>query len=152
MNATQIVEALKSRKGQHVRATWQRTLKTLKDVPMVVTKRTSVWVRAGINYANLTSVREGIESGEREEVQPLKWGTWAQFPFIITHKGNDYVRLYPAVFENLKTQTRVEFFVDGLPASRESAQALCLASEFRDREDELTCFTLKAENILEIGD
>lgn len=151
MNATQIVEALKTRKGQHARVYWTRTLKTLKDVPCVVTKHTTAWVRAGINYANLASVREGIEAGEREEVQPLKWGTWSQFPFIITHKGNDYVRLYPAVFENLKTP-EVAYFIDGKEATAEECKALCLASEFREREDELTCFTINTANIQGIED
>lgn len=155
MQTHTIVSTLQNHKGQHVRATWKRQLKTLKGVVHTVEKQTSAWVRAGIDYANLSKVKEGIETGERGEVQPLKFGFWVQFPFIIRHtpKGSespvDYVRLYPATFANLKTPA-VEYFIDGKPATAEDVRPLCLASEFREREDELLCFTLKAESVLSI--
>jgi hypothetical protein len=115
MNAKQIVENLQNHKGQHVQACWTRPMKTRKDVPMSIVKRTCAYVRAGIDYANLRTVKEGVESGERAEVQGLKWGQWSEFPFIIAHKGVDYVRLYPAVFANLKPT--VEYSIDGKPAT-----------------------------------
>jgi hypothetical protein len=149
MNAKQIVENLQNHKGQHVQACWTRPMKTRKDVPMSIVKRTCAYVRAGIDYANLRTVKEGVESGERNEVQGLKWGAWSEFPFIIAHKGVDYVRLYPAVFANLKPT--VEYSIDGKPATRAEIEPYCLASEFRERDEETPCFTLKADSIVSIG-
>ncbi len=155
MNANEIVNALKGKSGRHVPAVWEKKMKTLKGVTLPITKKTTAYVRAGIDYANLSTVKEGVESGERGDVQGLPWGEWELFPFIIRHtpKGASvsfqYVRLYPAVFDNLKTT--VQYFIDGHPAKLEQVKPLCLASEFRDEEKEITCFTLRAENILSIG-
>lgn len=150
MKAQDIVNALKTRKGQHVTATWTRNLKTRADVAVVVTKQTTAHVRAGIDYANLASVKRDVESGERGEVQSLPWGEWTQFPFIISHKGQDYVRLYPATFANLKPV--VEYRIGGKLASVEEVKPLCLASEFRESGEAPACFTLKADSILSVGE
>jgi hypothetical protein len=149
LDAKAIVETLRTRKAQHVPATWERAMKTLKGTKENITKRTTAYVRAGIDYANLAAVKQGIEAGEREAVEPLPWGEWVAFPFIIAHKGAEYVRLYPAVFDNLKAT--VEYFIDGKPATVEQVRPLCLASEFRERDEAPLCFTLKAESIVSIG-
>jgi len=151
MNAQQIVESLKTRKGQHVQAVWQRLAKTLKACPMAVGKRTSAWVRAGIDYANLASVQNGIASGERGEVQSLPWGTWKQFPFVIENKGKEYVRLYPASFGNLSTP-QVEWTLDGKPTTYENVEQFLLESEKRKDNERPDCFTLSADSILSIGE
>jgi hypothetical protein len=154
MTSNQILAKIIEHKGQHVPAVWQRSLKTLKGVTQTVTKQTTAFVRAGIDYANLKSVKEGIESGERGEVQPLpSWSEWVQFPFILRHKenGTEYVRLYPASFDNLKEKNQVQYFLDGQPATLEQVRPLCLASEFRNSDEPLVCFTLKTESVLAIG-
>jgi len=150
MQATVIVSQLQGRKGQHVLAVWQRVAKTFKDCPMLITKRTSAWVRAGIAYANLAVVKEGIASGERGEVEEIKWAEWIQYPFILRHKAThkEYVRLYPAVFDNLKTPS-VEWAIDGKPAAYEQVEPYLLASEKRkDNEDRPLCFTLCADDVI----
>ncbi len=149
-DARAIVSALKEHKGQHQKITWCRSMKTLKTAGEIsVTKRTSAYVRAGIDYANLKTVQTGIETGERGEVQALPWGEWSEFPFIISHKGKDYLRLYPASFDNLRPS--VEYAINGIPATKEDCQPLCLASEFRDSEDRPECFTIKVESLVSIG-
>jgi hypothetical protein len=153
MNAKNIVETLKSRKGQHVFVAWKRALKTRKDTSAIVEKQTTAFVRAGINYANLASVREGIESGERGEVQPLPaWCEWEQAPFILRHKtnGTQYVRLYPSTFANLAPSVR--YFVNGNETDENGAKLYCLASEFREREESPACFMVKCDSITEIGE
>jgi hypothetical protein len=157
MEASAIVERLKGHKGQHVPIQWERTLKTLKGVEDVITKRTFAYVRAGIDYANLASVREGIESGEREEVQPLPASdVWVEFPFILrnTKTGEDKVRLYPATFTNLAERRRVEYFINGQPATFEQVRPLCRASEFPTSRggDAPACFTIKAKDVLGVVD
>jgi hypothetical protein len=151
MDARAIVAALMERKAQHVPCVWEREMKTRKECKAKVTKRTEAYVRAGIDYANLASVKSGIASGERDEVQALPWGEWIQFPFIIGHKDREYVRVYPATFENLQKKISVQYFIDGREVSKADVEPLCLASEFREREEETLCFTLKAESILAIG-
>lgn len=153
MNAKNIVEQLTTRKGQHVFVTWRRKLKTLKTCSLTIEKETKAFVRAGIDYSHLASVREGIASGEREEVQPLpSWCEWIQFPFTLRHKANrtEYVRLYPASFANLKPVVR--YFVNGIEAKAEDIKPFCYASEFEENETAPACFMVKAESISEIAE
>lgn len=150
MNALQIVQTIQDKKGQHVSATWQRQAKTRKGCPHIIAKRTSVYVRSGINFANLGEVKNGIEKGERGEVQSLPWGHWREgfFPFIIDHNGMEYIRLYPASFDNLKPS--VEWSLDGKPATFDDVKSFLLASEF-PKEEKPECFTVKAESVIEIN-
>ena len=151
MKAIEIVENLNGKKGQHISATWQRQAKTLKNCGVVVGKRTKVFVRSGINFANISEVKNGISQNERGEVQALPWGTWREgfFPYIIDHKGVEYVRLYPSAFDNLKPS--VEWTIDGKPATFDQVKPFLLASELPKDEKPL-CFTVKAESVLEIAE
>jgi hypothetical protein len=153
MKAIEIIQAVQNRKGQHVKVTWQRPAKTLKDCALTIAKRTSAYVRAGIEYANLATVKEAIASGERDEVQSLpSWSEWVQYPFISRHKqtGQEYVRLYPAVFANLKPE--VEWSIGGKPATYAECEPYLLASEKRKDDDERpACFSLKAEDVIAIA-
>ena len=152
MNAKLIVEQLQNRKGQHVSVTWRREMKTLKTCQDSIEKQTTAHVRAGINYANLASVKEGIATGERGEVQPLPtWQEWELFPFILKHKtkGTEYVRLYPAAFDNLIPS--VSYFRNGQPVDKESLRSECYASEFAESEERTPVFCIKAESVLNIG-
>ena len=109
-------------------------------------KKTSMTVRAGIDYANLATVREGIENGQRGEVKPLPWGEWERFPYTITHKGNRYVRLYP-----LQGKVKTTFFVDGSPVSREYFSGFLTPSESKKllSGDPPDCLTIKEENLVD---
>jgi len=152
MDANQIVSQLNGKAGQHVKVTWSRPAKTLKDCALAIGKRTSAWVRSGIEFANLASVKDGVESGERESVGKLPWGQWREGfrPYIIDHKGAEYVRLYPSTFANLGAE--VEWTIGGQPASYAEVEPYLLASEKRKEEKEaVECFTLKAESIVSIG-
>lgn len=143
MKATEIINKLRNRKGQHVGVQWSRPMKTRADVSATVIKSTRAFVRSGIDYANLATVKE---SGR--EVESLPWGQWAEFPFSIVHKGAEYIRLYPATFNNLRPV--VTYTVNGKIASADEVKPLCLASEFRESDDAPACFTVKAENIVSI--
>ena len=152
MNASQIVEQVKNRKGQHVLATWERPAKTFKDCPLTILKKTVAWVRAGIDYANLAIVKEGIANGERGEVEEITWADWIQHPFILRHKKTfqEYVRLYPAVFENLR-HPQVEWTIDGRVATWEQVEPHLLAEEKKENRNS-ACFMLKAETLVSIGE
>lgn len=155
MEANEIVRRLSEVKGQHVQVGWTSLITPNKENKgLRILKTTIAWCRAGINYAHLASVKEGIKSGERGEVQPLKWGEWELFPFIIKHtpKGSAevvrYVRLYPASFDNLKPQ--VSYLVNGIQKTRDEVKLLCPPSTFPDHEEPPACYAPKAENIFDI--
>ena len=152
MKAIEIYQTLKDKKGQHVSAVWKRPCKTLPGIAFNIAKRTETHVRAGIEFANLASVKNGIESGKRDTVGKLPCGQWRKGyrPFIIDHKGEVYVRLYPSSFGNLKSH--VEYTMDGMPATYEQVAPYLLASEKRKNDNTPECFTLRASSILSIGD
>ena len=111
---------------------------------VALAKRVRMVVRAGIDFANLKSVKDGIESGERGEVQPLAWGEWFLFPYVITHKGGYYFRLYPVA----GSKPTVIYTVDGEEVSREAWMGYLTPSERAKMEsgDRPECITVKAEN------
>lgn len=153
MNAVEIMENLKGKAGQHVRITWQRLCKTKVSFDGIIAKRTSAYVRSGISYANLTDVREGIESGKREPVEGLPWGQWREgyANYIIDHNDTEYVRLYPASFDNLKPS--VEWTLNGVPSTYEECEPYLLTSEKpRHNDKESPCFNVKAISVISIGE
>lgn len=157
MNIEDIKLTLASKKGANLKATWGKTLKTRKDARgFKVEKITSMVVRGGINYDNMAVVQEGRENGNLpSQNSGLPWGTWAEFPLHIEHKGTDYARFYPASGINVATGgefvPEVTYLVDGIKVTKCEAKALCLASEFPSREEKPLCFTIKADNVLTLG-
>ena len=145
----EIYEKLKRSPGAHIKVTWARPAKTFKGITHSIVKRTSVFVRAGINFSNLKVVKEGIESGERSEVQSLPWGQWREgyFPYIIDYKNTEYIRLYDASFNNLRPS--VEWTIDGIPTTFDKVKEFLLASEY-PTDERPDCFTIKAENVVKI--
>lgn len=148
MQAKQIVDALQNHKGQHLKVIWERQCKAK---GATVEKRVTAYVRSGIDYANLKTVREAIEARERGEVQPIwnGFGEWAQFPFVIRHvtKGTEYLRLYPSSFKNLRPST--EWKMNGKKTTYKKVERFLKSSELK--KDEIpSCFTVKAEDVQEI--
>ena len=118
-------------------------MKTRKGTASIVEKMVSGVFRAGINYDNKQSVQDKRESGELPAVNAgLPWGQWLIFPHVISHKGNLYLRIYPAN----QNQVKSEYFLNGISARREEIEPLCLASEFTERES-VECMTIKLENV-----
>ena len=110
-------------------------------------------VRAGINFANLSSVKDAIAEGTRGEVQALPWGEWLSFPYIIKHKDVEYFRLYPSNGANHHPKSM--FFVDGVEVDKETFAGYLTPSEASkilkpDVENIPECFTVKSSNILGI--
>lgn len=154
MRALEVVDALKGKAGQHVKVEWVRMAKTLKDCPFMIAKRTIAWVRSGISYSNLVDIKSQIEAGTREAVQGLPWGQWREgyANYIIDHKDKEYIRLYPASFDNLSTPV-VQWTLDGKPVDYQVVESFLLASEKRKEDEEkANCFTVNADSIVAIGD
>lgn len=144
-----ILEELNHKRGQNIPCVWKRDMKTRKGVTNHVEKISEAVIRAGINFEKLKAVQEARKSaGIEEQEHSLPWGQWSQFPFVISHKGQEYVRIYPA---SLDIHAKVKYLIDGREATPEEVRPLCLASEFPKEEKENLCFTLKNDSILRIG-
>jgi hypothetical protein len=159
LTADEILSKILSSKGQFVKAVWKSNptpAAAHKKAGIVLEKHTSAVCRAGINFANLSSVQQGIEEGTRGEVQSLPWGEWkidsegnSMFPYVITHKNADYVRLYP-------TDSRCEtiYFVNGSTVDKETFASYLTPSKAAkmSSDEKPECFTIKRENILATED
>ena len=146
MKAQEIISQIKGKAGQHVKAIWQRLAKTRKDCDCIIAKRTAAYIRTGIDYA-IRAANAAKETG------PLPWGEWMPgFEHrIITHKGAEYVRMYPATFANL--MPKVEWTLNGIPATYADVEPFLLASEKHKENDERPlCFTIKADSLIEIAE
>ena len=92
MNTASILSNVLAKKGQFGRATYQKRLKTRKGSAHVIEKRTSMTIRAGIDYDNLSAVKEKRANGDLPEVNNgLPWGSWVCFPYIISHNDKHYI-------------------------------------------------------------
>lgn len=143
---------LMTRKGQYMACRWTRTLKTLKHINDTVVKKTAAVCRAGISYDNIADVVEKRIQGELPaEPQPLAWGEWLAYPYIIRHQPKGaptpelYVRLYPSKNPQ-HGMVKVQYYLNGVETTREKVEPICLASEFRETS-ELDCFTLKLQHV-----
>jgi hypothetical protein len=152
LTADEILDKILSSKGQFVKAVWKSNPSPAaahKKAGVLLEKHTSAVCRAGINFANLSSVQEGIANGERGPVQELPWGEWKSFPYIIAHKEAEYVRLYP-------TDTRCEtiYFVNGDKVDKDTFTSYLTPSEAAKLSsgEKPECFTIKRENILATED
>lgn len=101
-------------------------------------KVTRTVARVGIPYKN--------PEGEVEnEGNPLPWGTWVKYPFLIQHRGKPYVRIYANA-----GQTRSSWFLDGKRVKLSEIQHMLLASETQARsipKSGVLTMSVKAENL-----
>lgn len=145
--AQSLIAAIENCKGRFSRCSFTSEVKPAaahKDKKLV--KTTTGVFRSGIDYAELSSVKEGIASGERGEVQSLPWGEWALFPWVISHKGVEYVRLYPAQGQ----RSTVVYSVDGAEVDKTTFQTYLTPSQCAEK-DAPTCITKKLAEIRFIG-
>jgi hypothetical protein len=158
LTADEILDKILSSKGQFVKAVWKSNPSPAaahKKAGVLLEKHTSAVCRAGINFAQLSAVKDAIAANERGEVQELPFGTWLHFPYIIKHtpKGSEdeqyYVRLYP-------TDSRCEtiYFVNGEKVDKDTFTSYLTPSEAAKLSsgEKPLCFTIKRENILATED
>ena len=132
-------------KGQFIAVEFTSTKAPRADFKnRVLTKNVRMVARAGIDFANLSVVKDGIADGSRGPIQTLPWGQWDQFPYTISHKGEMYYRLYP-VANNIP---KVTYFVDGNEVDKGSWMAYLTPSDQRAMVDGQVpqCITVKAAN------
>ena len=115
----------------------------------ILRKRTSGVFRAGVDFAKLRAVEEGIAEGTRGPVQGLAWGEWLHFPYIIRHtgKGTIYLRLYPVP----NNYPEVSYTVNGASVDKDTFNSYLTPSDAKGSDEPLLCFSVNAENIISIG-
>jgi len=149
ITAQEILSKILKSKGQFVKASWKSNPTPKALFKGTILEKVSIGVvRAGIDYSNLASVQEGIKDGTRGEVQELPWGQWEQFPYLITHKSETYIRLYPS-----SHKTIIKYFVNSVEVDiTKFCEYLTpsAASQILNPENPLACFTVKASNIMDI--
>lgn len=137
------LSALMSRKGQIVTVETERAMKVRKG-QAAIQKSSEFQCRVGVNYDNIKAVQAKREDGSLPaENAGLPWGEWVDFPYVIHHKGEYYVRC--TVLRNGFRRTP-KFTQLGLEITKEAAEMACLASEFRDGDDN-DVFNIKLSSI-----
>jgi hypothetical protein len=153
------LDNLFSRKGQFISATFKTETKPAAiHKGTILEKRTSGVFRAGLSFENLSSVKEAIENGERDEVGSLPFGEWEIYPFTILHtpKGETnkvrYVRLYPT--KNASQRIKVLYLVNGTEVTKEQYLNYLTPSEKEKalQGNPRECFNVKHKNILALGE
>lgn len=152
MDTKAILEKHRALRGQYCRLTWERVVKLRKSAENqghVAIKRSVATVRVGLAYDNMNKTKEGRATGELPpENAGLPWGEWLEYPHVIGHKGETYLRFYPVQpGESIKVETT--YSLDGKLVKADQIKPLALASEFR-KSDPPLCFTLKADNVVSI--
>lgn len=139
----QFLDTLLSRKGQIVTVETERSMKVRKNQEPIL-KQSEFQCRVGVNYDNIKAVQEKRAEGTLPaENAGLPWGEWALFPYVITHKGEYYVRC-TVVRNNFRKAPK--FIRGGVEIDRSEAEVACLASEFREGDDN-DVFNIKVSSI-----
>ena len=117
-----------------------------------ITKTQSMVVRLGVDYENLGQTAKNRASGASpEENAGLPWGEWEMFPFLIGHKGKQYVRVYAN-----KDQIKAQWFLNGVPVMKSIIEPFLTSAETSNDKlqyapDGILTFTVTGENIKSIG-
>jgi hypothetical protein len=100
-----------------------------------LTKRVTATVMTGVEYANL-SVNNDRETGT------LPWGEWSDYPYIVTHKGRDYARLY-----TVDGTVKAAYFVDGREVRKADFDALLTPSARETKRPHGGTITVKMDSL-----
>ena len=155
MNPTQVLTLVSNLSGKHIPVSFKTEGKPNKDHKGVkLEKLTEGTYRVGINFENLKGIREGIENGERGEVQAPKGKKWVLFPFHLknTAETTNYLRLYYPTGGFIQRPS-VTYFVNGKIVDREVYASYLTASDAKPKvkDPNMDCFDVKMDNLISIG-
>lgn len=105
-------------------------------------KRARALALSGVSFADLA-----VNAGKtEEEIGTLPFGEWSHAPYVITHRGVDYARLYL-----VEGTMRTAYRVDGRFASREQYRALLIPSEQDKPAPVGGVITVRMSNLVWVG-
>lgn len=120
---------------------WQTDVKpAAKHAARKLRKVTRALVVTGVEFSGL-SVNNDRETGE------LPWGTWSHYPYVITHKGRDYARLY-----TVDGSIQSTYLVDGDAVDWATFASYLTPSQANAKRPLGGTITVKMENLRVIGD
>lgn len=150
-NSEEVKDKILNARGTYVKAAWRSNPSPAAAFKHhQLEKRTVAVIRAGINFANLSIVKQGIENEDRGPVQELPWGVWKKFPYIIEHKGQEYLRITRS--QKPEHKAICTYFVDGEIVDKVTFSTYLTksaAAELMKGNDSLV-FNIKIENVLGI--
>lgn len=134
--------------GQFARLTWESVMQTRAGVVSTITKRVEATVRIGLSQ----DTREAVKIARRQGNLPrsnqgLRWGVWLYFPYLIFHKGETYLRIYPVI----NITPKVTYYLNGQEARLEEIEQLVLASELPKEYKAWNCFYLNVKHLKSIN-
>lgn len=140
MNVTDYIAAINAPGVNVLHMQWTTTVKpAAAHKARILQKITTANVMTGVEYANL-SVNNDTETGD------LPWGEWGMYPYIITHKGMDYFRLY-----TIDGSVRSTYLVDGEVVDRDTFNGYLTPSQANASRPNGGTITVKAENVRLVG-
>lgn len=148
---TEILKTLLENKDQPVHIKTSKEMKVRKGQEPI-TKISEYTALVGGDYEKLQSTIERRQLNEAAGVEPtensgkLPWGEWVDFPYIISHKDETYIRLTKLPESTGKST----YFRNGIEITKDEAIEACLASEFPKTPSETEIFNIKVKSILEV--
>lgn len=144
MKAEQVKEKILKAKGNFVSAKWKSNPKPCGQFKHLCLEKVSrAVIRAGVDYANLAE-------NEGKEIGPLPWGEWVDFPRILQHKGELYLRLYPSKSPNHRVES--QYYVNGNEIDRATFLSYLTPSDAKKQDEIPPCFNIKEENLLDVNE
>lgn len=141
------------KKGQFVSVKYYKELPVLSCFRSYVKcyKVVTTICRWGINYNNISKVKEKREKGDLPQTpKGLPWGEWMEFPIFIRHNDNIYVRL--VLCENHKRMSCTKYYIveNGIPGEFDKSTVQSYCRKFPSSEPP-DIITINIDNILEFG-
>jgi hypothetical protein len=146
LQTNEVLQLLNKKRGTIATLTTLRAMKVRKDKEPIQ-KLSTFQARVGVEYDNIKAVQDKRASGELPaQNQGLPWGQWYDYPHIIEHKGEYYYRC-----TRVRNQfvPQVTFLRNGIEITKAEAEQDCLASEFRDGDDN-EVFTIKVASLQQV--
>jgi hypothetical protein len=104
-----------------------------------LTKVSTAVVMTGVEYASL-AVNADTETGA------LPWGEWSQYPYVVTHRGQEYLRV-----NTVDGTVRTTYFVDGFEVERQMFLDYLTPSQREAKRPNGGTLTIKASNMRLVG-
>jgi len=136
MDSKQIIlKMLEAKKGSYVK------LKKFKDLGDGYSKVTDMVIRMGIDYYN-------IEENKDKPRQGLPWGEYVLGleGYVIQNKGQLYLRVYD---NGTNISSKSKYLLNGQEVNKDDV--IAVLGDKKLASSKSTCYTIKFENILELG-
>jgi hypothetical protein len=144
-NNANVINAFLAAAGKFASVTFKSNPKPAAAFKGVKLEKVTTGVfRSGINFANITTVKDAIANGERGEVEPLAWGTWEKFPFVIAHKGEKFLRLTKVN----GCKPKVKFLVNDVEVTKDEFEGFLVPSAKSENKAPTEVFNIKEANLV----